>query len=379
MPGWEVVGAEEAAMVQQVFESGGVLMAHGFDSRRTRFFVREFEQACSEAFRSGFCQAVSSGSAATRIALQSVGVGPGDEVITQAFNFISTVEAIRDIGAVPVIVNCDRDLHIDLGEVKSSVSPRTRAVVAVHMLGVPGPLTELGSVCRDHRIALIEDACEAVGAEYQGRSVGTLSDVGIFSFDHGKMVSTGEGGLVLTESEVIARIARSLHDHGHAYDSGVPRNLDSQLMPGFNFRMSELQAAVGIAQLRKLPGMLEQNRVRAQALVEGVAGRLRLRSHSIEARPTDDTVMFIDLSRSLQQKVIGTLAKFGLGTKNVPDALRWHFAGHWDKLLDTNQRGTLGVTERFLGSSVAIPILLSKPIDFYHELGEAIAAVALGS
>lgn len=379
MPGWEVVGAEEAAMVQQVFDSGGVLMAHGFDSRRTRFFVREFEKACAETFRSSFCQAVSSGSAATRIALQSVGVGPGDEVITQAFNFISTVEAIREIGAVPVIVNCDRDLHIDLGEVRSSISPRTRAVVAVHMLGVPGPLTELNSLCREYGLLLIEDACEAVGAQYQGHSVGTLSGVGIFSFDHGKMVSTGEGGLVLTDSADVARLAKSLHDHGHAYDPGVPRNLDSQLAPGFNFRMSELQAAVGIAQLRKLPAMLEQNRARAQALISGVAGGLRTRSYSSDARPTDDTVMLVDLVPSVQQAVIATLARFGLGTKNVPDALRWHFAGHWDKLLDTNQRGSLAATENFLGSSVAIPILLSKPVDFYGEVGSAIASAALRS
>ena len=192
MPGWELIDHAEADMVQSVFESGGVLMAHGFDSKRSRFFVREFEQACLEIFSSNFCLAVSSGSAATRIALQSVGVKKGDEVITQAFNFISTIEAIRDVGAVPVVVNCNQNLHINLDEVIGRITPLTRAIVVVHMLGMPGPIGELQDICRSNGIALIEDACEAVGARFDDFPVGTLGDVGVYSFDHGRWSQPGK-------------------------------------------------------------------------------------------------------------------------------------------------------------------------------------------
>lgn len=369
MPGWEWIGADEAALVQEVFENGGVLMAHGFDGRRSRYFVREFEEACRSAFGSPFCQAVSSGTAATRIALQALEIGHGDEVITQAFNFISTIEAIRDVGATPVLVNCDRDLHIDLHEVERKISPRTRAVVVVHMLGVPGPISELLSLCHSRDIALVEDACESVGARYGGRCVGTIGDLGVFSFDHGKMVSTGEGGLVLTSSKGAFELAKALHDHGHAYDAGVPRNLDTQVVPGFNFRMSELQAAVGIAQLRKLPDMLSANEERASAFAQGLAGSQRVRLHSTSAQPTHDTVVLTEVPPHLQGPIIETLRMASLGTKNVPDALRWHFAGFWDKLLDQSVRDDLARTSEYLNSSIAIPILLSRPVEQYLDLG----------
>jgi len=376
MPGWEWVGVEEAAMVQAVFDSGGVLMPHGFDGYRSRFFVREFEEACKLAFGSPYCQAVSSGTAATRVALQALGIGHGDEVITQAFNFISTVEAIRDVGANPVLVNCNRDLHIDLEEVERKISSRTRAVAIVHMLGVPGPLSDLVSLCRRRGIALVEDACEAVGARSAERCVGTIGDVGIFSFDHGKMVSTGEGGLVLTNSEDVAFLARAFHDHGHAYDEGVPRNLDSQVVAGFNFRMSELQAAVGIAQLRKLPDMLSANRARVSSFLVGLSERHRVRGSRLNDEPTHDTVVLTELSPRTQERVIETLRAQSLGTKNLPDALRWHFAGYWDKLLDRSVREDLSCTSTYLTSSVAIPILLSRSVEFYHDLGYSLSKLS---
>ena len=373
MPGWEVVGEEEAAMVQSVFASGGVLMAHGFTAQRTRFFVREFEGQCREFFESPHCLAVSSGTAATKIALQCLGVGPQHEVITQAFNFISTVEAIREVGATPVIVDCDEGLHIDVDRIADLISSKTRAIVVAHMLGSPGPMNDLRALCSERGVFLVEDACESVGARFGGKYAGTLSDVGVFSFDHGKMVTTGEGGLVLTSRPEIAELAISLHDHGHAYDPGVPRNLDTQRVAGFNFRMSELEAAVGLAQLTKLPDMLRANHERAAGLKAGLKGSFRIRPEFAEAESTGDTIVLVGLEPNEISHVVEVLAKFGLGTKNVPDALRWHFAGHWDCLLDQDSRDRLKTTANFLASSVAIPVLLSKSVDFYFQLGQSLA------
>ena len=181
--------------------------------------------------------------------------------------------------------------------------------------------------------------------------------------------------MVLTQTPELSRLALALHDHGHAYEPGVPRNLDTQLLPGFNFRMSELQAAVGLAQLRKLPEMLRDNSARVESLSQGLDGRFQVRSRIPRSRPNDDTVILTGLSDKEVHESIRVLGLYGLGTKNVPDALRWHFAGFWSHFLDQTEREALAPTGRFLASSVAVPILLSKSEDLYHEMGSKFRSI----
>lgn len=195
MPGYEVIGNEELAEIQDVFSRGGVLFRHGFDSLRNNCYkVKEFEQAFAKNIGADYSLAVSSGTAALRVALAALGVGPGDEVITQSFTFVATVEAIIESGAVPVCVDIDKTLNMDPADLERRITSRTKAVIAVHMLGTPARLPEIVEVCRRRNLLLIEDAAWGCGGSLQGKPLGTWGDVGTFSFDFAKTMTTGEGG-----------------------------------------------------------------------------------------------------------------------------------------------------------------------------------------
>ena len=203
MPGFELIDHLERESVSSIFDEGGVLFAHGFDSIRKSYRVRHFEEQCASYFNSNYTLALSSGTAALKCALKAVGVKPGDEVITQSFNFVATVEAIVDCGATPVICSVNHDLHLDVMDCVSKITSSTSAIVVVNMLGFPGPLLELKQklLALGISIPVIEDACESVGAFVGSHHSGTCSDIGVFSFDYGKNLTCGEGGLVLTDSK----------------------------------------------------------------------------------------------------------------------------------------------------------------------------------
>ena len=201
MPGFELIGKEEANAIAELFEEGGILFAHGFDAIRKKYHVKEFESASCKKFKSTYCTAVSSGTAGLKCALKAVGVKPGDEVITQSFNFIATIEAIVDCGAVPIVCDVDNNLHLDLENLKQKISKNTKAIIIVHMLGLGGPIEDLVSLGKDLNIPIIEDNCEAIGAKYKENYLGTIGDIGVMSFDHGKMIACGEGGMILTNTK----------------------------------------------------------------------------------------------------------------------------------------------------------------------------------
>ena len=146
MPGFELIGKEEQKAVSEVFDEGGILFSHGFDSLRKKYHVREFEEKASSYFNSKYCVALSSGTAGLKCALKAVGVTKEDEVITQAFNFVGTVEAIIDCGAKPIICGIDSNLHLDLKDLKKKINKKTKAIIIVHMLGMGGPIEELMSI-----------------------------------------------------------------------------------------------------------------------------------------------------------------------------------------------------------------------------------------
>ena len=202
MAGWELLGKEEKKAINRIFDKEGkVFLAHGFNKFRKRFHVREFEKVCSKKFNSKFSVCVSSGTAAIKVALRALGVKRGDEVITQSFNFIATIEAILDIGAEPIITNVDKSLNMDPQDLKTLITKKTKAIIPVHMLGVPARMDEILKIAKKRKIKVIEDNCEAVGAKYRGKFLGTIGDVGVLSFDYAKMITTGgEGGLVLTNN-----------------------------------------------------------------------------------------------------------------------------------------------------------------------------------
>lgn len=233
--------------------------------------TERFEQLVSERHRARFAFATTSCTAALHLAMMALDMGPGDEVIVPAFTWVTTAHSAEYVGARPVFVDVARDTYnIDPALIEAAITPRTRAVVAVHLFGLAAPMTEILDIARDHRLAVIEDAACAIGTTYDGAPVGSLGDIGCFSFHPRKIVTTGEGGMAATNREDLADRLRSLRNHGA---TGLPPVSEEPHGPwtmatferlGFNLRFSDIQAAVGIAQMSKLDRLLQERRARAE-------------------------------------------------------------------------------------------------------------------
>lgn len=255
MPGFEFFGDEERKEVNDVLETG-ILMRYGFDGPRKGIWkAKELEAAINQTFGSKYAQLVSSGTAALTTALAALGIGAGDEVIMPAFTFVASFEAVLSVGAVPVLVDVDDTLTLNPQAVSNAITPKTKCVMPVHMCGSMADLDALKQICAEHKLLLLEDACQSIGGTYKGKALGTIGDAGTFSFDFVKTITCAEGGVVLTNNEDVYIKSDGYSDHGHDH-LGVDRGADLHPFIGYNFRISELHAAVGLAQIRKLPQFL---------------------------------------------------------------------------------------------------------------------------
>ncbi|NND52971.1 MAG: DegT/DnrJ/EryC1/StrS family aminotransferase [Flavobacteriaceae bacterium] len=251
MPGFELFGDEERLEVKDVLDNG-VLMRYGFDGMRNGHWkAKELEAALQNKLQVKHAQLVSSGTAAVSVALASAGVGAGDEVIMPTFTFVASFEAIMMLGAIPVLVDIDDSLTLDPKKVEEAITSNTKAVMPVHMCGSMARLDELVEICKNHNLVLIEDSSQATGATYKGKPLGSIGDLGCLSLDFVKIITAGEGGAILTNNEKYYINADHYSDHGHDH-KGNDRGAETHPFLGYNFRISELHAAVGLAQLRRL-------------------------------------------------------------------------------------------------------------------------------
>ena len=368
MPGFELIGKEEQVAVNKIFEDGGILFAHGFDAMRKNFHIREFEKVTTDYFNCNHALAVSSGTAAIKVGLKALGVKPGDEVITQAFNFIATVEAILDCGAIPIISNVDDTLNMDPSDCESLITDKTKVILPVHMLGVPVDMNSIMTIANKHNLKVFEDNCEAVGAQYEGKYLGTIGDAGAFSYDFGKVITCGEGGMVVTNDINIDKYAREYHDHGHENNPNFPRGKDSKSIFGFNYRMTEMQAAVGKVQMGRLDHILTENKLRYQAIIENIPSTIKTRKIPSGSSPIYDTFIFFTDSKKNKEKYITILNDEGFGTKNLPDAMEWHCTAFWGHALDKKQIEHSQKTKNMLEKAIAVPIWLRKEPREYVKL-----------
>jgi perosamine synthetase len=215
--------------------------------------MEAFEQAFAQYVNSPHAVAVSSGTAALHLCLRALDIGPGDEVIVPSFSFIAVANVIRYEQAVPVFVDIDSDsLNLSPDCIVRAITPRTRAIIVVHTFGRPAELASILEIARRHRLVVIEDACEAIGAECEGRRVGTFGDVGVFGFYPNKQITTGEGGMVVSSRTELARRIRALRNQGR-YES---EDWFQHAELGYNYRISELNCALGLAQLSRIDEIL---------------------------------------------------------------------------------------------------------------------------
>jgi dTDP-4-amino-4,6-dideoxygalactose transaminase len=321
--------------------------------------IERFEQALAARTEAPYVAAVSSGTAGLHLCVRLAGLGPGDEAITSPFSFVASANCVLYEGATPVFADIDpRTLNLDPSAVAAAITPRTKAIVTVDIFGYPCELDALRALADAHGLALIEDACEALGASYKGRAIGSFPHPAVFGFYPNKQVTTGEGGAVAVPSEEHWRLLKSLANQGRADSGGW---LDHARY-GYNYRLDDLSAAVGLAQMEKLDRLL--------ALRAGVAmrySRLLADIDGVEPPIGDDDdhrrswfVYPVSLARAIDREaVIARLSERGIGTARYLPSI--HLQPYMRERFDYRE-GMFPVSEYASRHMIALP--------FFPELTE---------
>lgn len=333
MPGFEWFGEEERKEVMDVLDTG-VLFRYGFDAMRNGHWkARTFEAELCKRIDVAHCHLCASGTAALHTALAACGIGAGDEVIVPPFTFIATIEAVLHIGAIPVFSEIDRTLCLDPGCIEDRITPRTKAVIVVHMCGSMAWIDRIQQVCDKHGLILIEDACQALGASFHGKALGTFGKAGCFSFDPVKTVTCGEGGAVVTNDPIVYRHADQFADHGHDH-IGSDRGLEDHPILGTNYRISELNAAVGLAQLRKLDLMIKRQRKHKSAIRYALREIPGLSFREIPDEPGDSATFltFFLPEEDATRRAAADLAGAGVDGCFYYYDNNWHYIRKWEHL-----------------------------------------------
>lgn len=392
MPGYELFGAEERKEVNDVLESG-ILMRYGFDGLRNGHWkAKELEQEICNTFGSKHAQLLSSGTAALTVALSALGIGAGDEVIMPTFTFVASFEAVLSVGAIPVLTDIDRTLTLDPKAVEAAITPRTKMVMPVHMCGSMAQLDELKAICDKHNLLLLEDACQAIGASYKGRKLGTIGDAGTFSFDFVKIMTCGEGGAVLTNNEEVYKKCDQFSDHGHDH-MGKDRGADLHPYLGYNFRISELHAAVGLAQIRKLDGFLGLQK-RNHKIIQNALAPVEGISFREIPDPAGDTGSFLSFflpNEEMTRRAVAELQAAGIAGNFYWYDNNWHYIRKWQHLqngswmyrlpeeqkLKVMHYGNMAypVSDAIMSCCISSSISLTWTEEQAKERGEKIAAI----
>ncbi len=333
-PGGMAIGEEEEHAVLDVLRRKRLFRHYGHEPGPSR--AAELEEAFAGFMGARHALAMTSGTASLVTGLRAIGVGPGDEVIVPAYTWIASAAAVVAVGAVPVVAEVDETLTLDPEDVERKISPFTQAIMPVHMRGAPCRMDELLQVARRHGLKVIEDVAQADGASYKGRRLGSLGDVGCFSLQFNKIITAGEGGMVVTNEEQTWKRAVMYHD----VIAGLAFSPEETLC-GVNYRLSELQAAVALVQLGRLEGLLGAMRERKRLLRAGLTDVLQRKGLAFRklADPEGDAaVALIFFAQDAGQA--GRIAQ-ALDAESIqsgvlyrPEAPDYHVYAHWTPILE---------------------------------------------
>ena len=333
MPGFELYGAEERKELQDVLDNG-VLMRYGFDGMRNGHWkAKELESLIQEKFNTKHAQLTTSGTTALNVALATLGIGFGDEVIVPSFTFVASFEAILMAGAVPIFVDVDDTLTLDPVAVEKAISPKTKAIMVVQMCGAMANMDAIMSIANNHNLKVIEDACQAIGGSYKGKTLGTIGHAGCFSFDFVKTITCGEGGAMITNDDTLAILADNLTDHGHDH-IGNDRGAETHPFIGYNYRISELHAAVGVAQIRKLDKILAIQRKNKKIIKDVLKQIPELKFRNILDEEGDNAsfLSFFLPSMEKANEVVLAFKQNGIGDFWNYYENNWHYIRNWHHL-----------------------------------------------
>lgn len=333
MPGTELFGAEERKEVNDVMQTG-ILFRYGHDAQRNNHWkAKEFEAEVRNITQAKFAHAMSSGSTAIATALAASGIGAGDEVIVPPFTFIASVEAVLFIGAIPVFAEIDETLCLSAEGIEKAITPKTKGVCLVHMCGGNADMDSIMAVINKHKLILVEDAGQAFASSYKGTYTGLFGKAGSYSFDFFKIATAGEGGVLVTNDEETYKKADVYSDHGHSH-IGAKRGMEDHPYLGFNYRISELHAAVGLAQTRRVPFIKEKNRHNKRFLQNLLAANKHIGFARV-GDPEGDSATFLNLllpDPASAQRVVDEMNAAGVAGFDYWFKNMYHFINQWDHL-----------------------------------------------
>ena len=335
MPGFELWSDKERKEVNDVLETG-ILMRYGFDGPRKGIWKsKELEEAICKTFGSKYAQLTSSGTAALTTAMSALGIGYGDEVITPCFTFVASFEAILSVGAVPVLVDVDDTLTLAPDAVRKAITKKTKAIMPVHMCGSMADMDALIAICKEHTLFLLEDACQSIGGTYKGKHLGTIGDAGTFSFDFVKTMTCAEGGVVMTNNEDVYIKSDGYTDHGHDHKGGADRGADLHPFIGYNYRISELHAAVGLAQIKRLDEFLSIQK-KNNAQLKNILAQVPEVSFRRVPDPSGDSCSFVSWFLPTEEITIAVVAEMKAQVI-LPGNFywydnNWHYIRKWEHL-----------------------------------------------
>ncbi|MDQ3815164.1 MAG: aminotransferase class I/II-fold pyridoxal phosphate-dependent enzyme, partial [Armatimonadota bacterium] len=335
-PGAAVIDEAEERLVLETLRSRRLFRYDGSDQALRR--VEALETEWKQVFGTGYALAISSGTLALVCGLVALGVGPGDEVIVPAYTYVATASAVVAAGAVPIIAEVDESLTLDPADAERKITPRTKAIIPVHMRGTPCRMDQIMALARRHNLKVLEDVAQACGGSFGGQRLGSIGDVGAFSLNWFKIISAGEGGVLTTNDARLFGRAEMYHDPAMKFwASDAGRALQIEPLPGIGARMSEIQAAMALAQLRKLDDILVGLRRAKHAIKNRVMprGDLQFRAEPDEAGDSALTLMFFAPERAVAERWSAALRAEGIpsGTilnQGIPDR---HIYCNWSDIL----------------------------------------------
>ncbi len=336
-PGSNLFGEEEKRELMDVINSGNLFRYGSEDDPKYMKKVVTFEEEFKKQMKGNYCVATTSGTGSLLCCLAALGIGPGDEVIVPGYTFIASLSSIVLSNAIPVLAEIDESLTIDPEDIKRKITSRTKAVMVVHMIGNPCNMDPIMKIAKEHNLFVIEDCCQALGASYHGKKLGTIGDIGAFSLNVFKTISTGDGGVVLTNDAAYFERAFGFHDQGHKPNrTGV--EIGNRSIIGMNLRMNELTGAVALAQLRKINNILDTLRTKKAKLKKLISNTPGFGFRTIND-PDGECATLLTLlfdTKEIADKFCGII-----GCKPI-SASGWHVYNNMEQILDKKTTNMVG-------------------------------------
>ena len=352
-----IIDEKEIELVSDVLRSG--MLAEGSYNKK---FESEFAKFTGAKYAISVCN----GTSALIVALEALGIKPGDEVITVGFTFIASANSILHVGAIPIFVDINpKTWNIDIEEVKKAITPKTKAIMPIHIFGLPADMESLKKIAKEHNLLIIEDACQAHGAKVNNEHVGTIGDIGCFSLYATKNLMAGEGGIIVTNNEKLANRCRSLKNHGR--EAGKFGGYDHYRV-GFNFRMTDFNAAIAYSQLNKLPKFLDIRKKNAELYKKLLSEIEELETQEVEAGIEHCNYIFscrLKTDKYKVDEIVKFLRDNGIGSRPIysnpvylqpayKDIKNWKWSEFFDFPDYKNLK--LPVTEKIAATHFEIPV-----------------------